>query len=278
MIGINKGPVAEGLETVFSRVKAEPSPKALGRGEIIAVVFQNPLLKPDGVTSNNAQVLIGGGSIQPYLMIPGQESPIFYAEDLKDIYIKLLFPLANPNGVITAAAITTPGTGYGAGDVLTLPKSQLNGTDATVTLLTVGGAITGAAIGAGGAGYLALDVLNVTGGGGAGGQIRVDTVDGGGAVLTFTILAGGAAYQDTAGAATAGGAGAGATFDITTPNGVLTFNVTTGGTGFSVGDVIAATGGAGADAVFTVSTVDDSQDTETDITCIIYRLRKGGRQ
>lgn len=176
MIGINKGPIVDGLETVFSRVKAEPSPKALGRGEIIAVVFQNPLLKPDGVTSNNSQVWVGGGSVQPYLMLPGQESPIIYAEDLKDIYVRLLFPANTENGVVTALSITDPGTGYGVGNTLSFASPSLGGTTASIT---------------------------------------VDTIGGAGEILTFTIVDGGTGFSDGDIIPALGGAGIDAEFEVT---------------------------------------------------------------
>src|SRR5258705_2186320 len=104
MIGINQGPIVLDLETVFAHVIAGISPKAIGRGEMIAVIIQNPLILADG-TPNNSTLFVGSASNMIYFMLPGQESPIFYAEDQKDIYVKLNFPFPNPNGVILTVSV-----------------------------------------------------------------------------------------------------------------------------------------------------------------------------
>jgi len=282
MVGINKSALMLDLETIFTRVQADINgPKALGRGEIIAVILQNPLLTSDGVTTNNSQIWVGGGSVRPYLMIPGQESPILYAEDLKDIYLQLLFPFPNPNGGILTAAVSAAvggaGAGYTAGDVLTLSPGAI-GSNATITVLTVGGPLTaGTALNAGGAGYVVGNVLSVIGGNGLG-RIVVDTVDGAGAILTFHISVPGDNYVDTAGNAVAGGAGAGATFNTVTTHKVMSIAITTPGTGFVAGNAYNAAGGTGAGAVIIPLTVQTLVAESADITCIIYRWRKGGKQ
>src|SRR6185436_14163376 len=226
MLGINKAPIVEGLESVLFRVAATPNPKAIGRGECVGVIFQNPLLDVDGSTPNTGQVWIGNSTDMIWLMIPGQESPLFYAEDLKDIYVKLLFPFPNPNGVILTVAVFDGGNDYTTGDILTLPSP--GGTDATVQVATATGEATEAALGAGGALYTAGDVLTLTGTGGA--TVTVDTVDGGGAVLTFHITDPGTTA--TLGLkATTGGTGAVATINVTEVLGeILTVTLLTGGT------------------------------------------------
>ncbi len=88
MLGINKAPISLAMRSVFLRVLVSLNAKQLGRGEIIAVIFQNPLLLPDG-NANPVVVAIGEGGGQPWQLLPGQESPIIYAEDLKDIYLKI---------------------------------------------------------------------------------------------------------------------------------------------------------------------------------------------
>ena len=262
------------VETVFSHVLVGFVPKAIGRGKIIAVVIQNPLTYADG-TQNTGEIFVGSASNQIYFMIPGQESPPILAEDLKDIYVKLKFPFPNPNGGILDAAVSVAGEGYTAGDVLTLDPAPAVGTNATITVLTVGGPITGAALNAGGAGYGVGNVLNVTGGLA---EIIVDTVDGGGAILTFHISNPGTGYQDTVANATTGGAGAGATFDITTPNGVLTFNIMTPGTAFVEGSVYDATGGTGVEAAIAIVDVEIATPETADVNLFIYRRRLGGKQ
>lgn len=266
------------LETIFSRFQAGIGPKALGRGEMISIIVQNPLTNADG-SANTSELFFGSASNMIYFMIPGQESPLVYAEDLKDLYIKLNFPVNNPNGGILTVAILgiSTGVGYTAGDVLTLASTFVWGTDATVTVLTVGGPLASAVLNAGGAGYVAGDVLHVTGGNSAG-RITVDTVDGGGAVLTFHVSTPGNLYVDTVGNATTGGAGAGATFNTTTTHAVLTISLTTPGTGFIVGHVYTATGGTGAEAKIVPLTIETVIAETADISLLINRRRLGGRQ
>lgn len=139
MLGLNKAPIVDGLESVFMRVLAGIAPKSLGRGEIIGVIFQNPLTNADG-TSNTSELFVGNGTNLIWFMIPGQESPVIYAEDLKDVYVKLNFPATNPNGAILTLAISASarGAGYAIGNVLTLDPGT-TGTNATLTVDTVDG-------------------------------------------------------------------------------------------------------------------------------------------
>lgn len=275
MLGINKAPIVEGLESVLFRVAATQNPKAIGRGECVGVIFQNPLFDVDQETPNTATVFVGNSTDMIWALIPGQESPLFYAEDLKDIYVKLKFPFPSPNGVILTSGIASGngGTGYTTGDVLTILSP--GGTNAT-TQISTRGAATVAAVGAGGALYTVGDVLTLTGTGGT--QITVDTVDGGGAILTFTISAPGTLA--TVGVkATTGGTGAGATIDITTVVGAAFGDtILTGGTMFSEGGVYATTGGTGEGALITVDTVEDSVPSVCNLCCLMYRQRKGGKQ
>ncbi len=275
MLGINKAPIVEGLESVFFRVGATQNPQPLGRGECIGVIFQNPLLGVDGVTPSTGSVWIGNSTDFIWLLIPGQESPLVYAEDLKDIYVKLLFPFPNPNGAIATAGIAlgNGGVGYTTDDVLTVVSP--GGNDATVQISTRGAA-TVAALGAGGALYTIGDVLTLTGTGGT--TVIVDTVDGGGAVLTFHIGAPGT--EATVGVKnTTGGTGAGATIDITTVVGAaFGLTVLTPGTLFAAGGEYATTGGTGDNAIVTVDTVTDTVPSVCNLCCLMYRKRKGGKQ
>ena len=265
-------PLDEDIETVFSHVLAEINPKEIGRGKMVFVIFQNPFLNPDG-TTNNSNVFVGSASNMIYLMIPGQESPPIYAEDLKDIYIRLNFPAETPNGGILTAGIGTGGIGYHVGSVLNVLGGA---TIATITVLTIDGHITAAPVAAGGALYTAGDVLSVTGGNGLG-RIVVDTVDGGGAVLTSHVSVAGGGYANGV-AATTGGTGAGATFTLTVTGVIVTFGVTTPGTGYTVGGVYPTSGGGGAGATIEVLTTDDPTATSADVSVFIYRRRLGGKQ
>lgn len=274
--GINKAPIVEGLESILLRITATQNPQPIGRGECIGLIFQNSLFEADQDTTNNANVYVGNSTDQIWLLIPGQESPVFYAEDLKDIYVKLLFPFPNPNGAIAVAGILSGqgGTGYTTGDVLTVLSS--GGINATVEIQTVG-AVTVAAIAAAGTLYTAGDVLTLSTTGGA--QVTVDTVDGGGAILTFHISApGNNAVVGVVG--TAGGTGAGATFDITEVVGAAfsTVVVLTGGTMFVEGGHYETTGGTGTGAIIVVGTVTDTVPNTCNLVCLVYRQRKGGKQ
>lgn len=274
-------PVLDDLETIFSVVKAERAPKALGRGEMVALIIQNPLTFPDG-TTNISEVFVGSGTNMLYFMIPGQESPYIYAEDLKDLYIRLNFPVINPNGGILDAGVNSqePGTGYTVGDVLTLADEGSGTGQVTVDSLITG--VLDGDINNAGAGYAANNLLIIAGGS-INCRIRVLTVDGGGAIVTWEFE-----NADTADRGDGysigtenltGGAGAGATFDITDlTNGVDTISVTTPGTGYAEGDRSNATGGTGTGVEIVVLTVDTVLPEAANANCIIYRKRKGGHQ
>lgn len=274
MVGINKAPIVDGLESVLMRVTATQNPQPIGRGECIGVIFQNSFFEADQATPNTGSVYVGNSTDQIWFLIPGQESPVFYAEDLKDIYVKLKFPFPNPNGVILTAGVFDGGEGYTIGDVLTLDSP--GGTNATVEVVTTQGEMTAAAVGAAGAGYTIGDVLTLTGTGGA--TVTVDTVGGAGEVLTFTITTPGTTA--TLGVkATTGGTGAGATINITEVVGtILTVTLLTGGTMFAADDVYAVTGGTGTGAEIIALTVEDEVPSTCNLCCLMYRRRKGGKQ
>lgn len=258
------------IESLFFRVLAESSPKEIGRGECIAVIFQNPLENQDG-TANANEVWIGSATNLIWLLIPGQESPLIYAEDFKDVYIKRN-AAAIPDGQIFALTLFSGGTGYTIGDVLTLPGGtggtvtvdtvDADGTILTFTLTTPGsgystgvetatggtgeGAIIAITKEVGGAGYAPGDTFTVDGGGVLATGV-VDTVDGGGAVLTFHLTTPGSGY--------------------TTANGVGTTATAGIGVGFTV-NITAAS------ARFTITSVQGNAG----VTVLAYRKRKGGLQ
>lgn len=90
MIGINKGPITLGLLTVFQRMTVGVQPSPLGKGAMVGVIVQNTLNNVDvGTTANNIEIMVGDASAQVYQMLPGQESPVIYADDLEDVYVRV---------------------------------------------------------------------------------------------------------------------------------------------------------------------------------------------
>lgn len=84
----NQGAIGRRLETVFMRCNAPVQARALGKGTIVAVVIQNTFNLMDG-TPNNSEIMVGTDNAQTYQMLPGQESPVIYAHDLADIWIRV---------------------------------------------------------------------------------------------------------------------------------------------------------------------------------------------
>lgn len=76
------------VKTVFFTVRAEIGAKPLGRQRTDSIIVRNPLTNSDG-TGNTQTVLVGDGGGQNYDLLPGQETPIIYASDLKDVYVRL---------------------------------------------------------------------------------------------------------------------------------------------------------------------------------------------
>lgn len=83
--------VIESLETKFFRVRARVNSHSVGRGEMVKIIIHNPLTNADG-TANNVEVLIGDASGQIYDLLPGANTPEIYAEDLKDLYLRVRPP------------------------------------------------------------------------------------------------------------------------------------------------------------------------------------------
>ncbi len=262
------------LETVFSHVLVEVGPKALGRGEMDYLIIQNPLTNVDG-TQNTAELFVGSATNMLYFMLPGQESPTIYAEDLKDIYIRLNFPAVNPNGVILTLEITDGGLNYTVGSIVFLLSGASN---ASVEVLTIETGLRVIALSAGGTGYLVGDIVTVDGG--VGGEIEVLTIGGAGEVLTFEVVDPGDGYALGNGVTTTGGAGVGFEVDIDgLTNTILTVTLLDGGSGYTVGQELTGSGGGGAESTFEVLTVDsDVQAESADVNLLIYRKRKGGLQ
>lgn len=90
---MNNTPISLELETHIIRVKVTVIPAAIGKGDCIGVIIQNTLTNLESVANpqagNNLDVMLGGGTGQMYQMIPGQESPLYYALDLEDVYLRV---------------------------------------------------------------------------------------------------------------------------------------------------------------------------------------------
>ncbi len=87
MTGINKAPITLDLESDFLRVNCDLRERPIGKGACVAVIFQNRLLNDDG-TGNALEAQVGYGAGQPWNLLPGQESPVIYANDLEKIYVR----------------------------------------------------------------------------------------------------------------------------------------------------------------------------------------------
>ena len=213
------------------------------------------------------------------------------------------------DGVITAIALNTAGTGYLIGDTLTITNSNLGGVD-TLNLGTLSGGVGGFTAGTGvattnsGSGDNALTVNTTVDGNGAitnvtinaagtgytaGDTITIANSNAGGAATVDTLVGGTGYANGTAIATTTTGSGSGLTVDLTTSSGVVTGavinaagsgyavddtitivnanasgvktlgSIATAGTGYSTGTAIATTNnGSGSDFTIDISSVDAS--------------------
>lgn len=87
MTGINKAPICLDLETDYLLCTSTLIEQKLGKGNCIAVIIQNRLTNDDA-TGNALELMVGKGNGQIWNMLPGQESPVIYANDLEEIYIR----------------------------------------------------------------------------------------------------------------------------------------------------------------------------------------------
>lgn len=88
MTGINKAPITLNIESYMIQARADVQPQPLGKGRIIAVIIQNRLNNLDD-TGNNVEIMWGFGPACLWQTIPGQESPVIYANDLEDIFMRV---------------------------------------------------------------------------------------------------------------------------------------------------------------------------------------------
>lgn len=80
--------MADKALTEFSRAKVRVQASPLGKGRMVSVIVQNTLNNMDS-SSNNSEIMLGSASGQPYQLIPGQESPEIYANDLEDVWARV---------------------------------------------------------------------------------------------------------------------------------------------------------------------------------------------
>ena len=185
-------------------------------------------------------------------------------------------------GAITGLTFTSLGTGYQAGDVLSVP----GGTSGQITVGSVyaangaivcvsGGGLTAYSITAGGSGYgtptspsLTLNIVSLTGGSGAGAQGYVTTVGYGGVITGFIVTNNGSGYVNGDVLGIPGGNGDGTLTwgaflqptgtGYTSPTGGVgqgDFTIVLPGQSYQVGNVLTIPGGNG-DATLVVDDLD----------------------
>ncbi len=180
MLGINKAPIVpNGLRTDFYEGKANViNPIAFGKlvdkRECVALIVQNRFSNLDG-SGNACELMLGtaGGCI--WQLIPGQESPLIYVNNLNDVWVR--------------QRIAITGATQGTGSIETI------------------------VLNAGGAGYAINDIVTIAGGNG--GVIRVTNVAAGAITAFTLVSAGTGYVADTGVASFSADGGTGATFDIT---------------------------------------------------------------
>lgn len=137
-------------------------------------------------------------------------------------------------GGVLSATIANPGTGYKAGDVVTIVDGN---DDATITINTATQIITGTGLKIN---YVALPI---------------------GEILITTPLTTGTGYVDATSVPTTGGSGSGCIVNIFTSGGAVnSFTLADGGTQYAVGDTLTITGG-NSDATFMVANVTNGEIT-----------------
>lgn len=75
-------------ETIVIRARSRVQPSPIGKGACVAVIIQNTFNNMDN-SANNSEIMVGNATAQPYQMVPGKESPIFYITDLENIWTRV---------------------------------------------------------------------------------------------------------------------------------------------------------------------------------------------
>ena len=211
----------------------------------------------------------------------------------------------NRNGATYTSTVATPGSGYAAGDTITIAGAGLGGTtpanNATITVVTASDINSVASLDdttlVQGTGYSSgAGIATQSGGSGTGAVVDI-TTDGLGAVTAVTLFAGGdgytvgdtlnilgtgrvatggslvagTGYTTAANVVGTGGTGTNLTVNIVDDGsgGVASITVSNPGIGYSVSDVITITGGNG-DASFTVVSL------HTNATIDVLTVAAGG--
>lgn len=132
------GALFDDVETVAVRLEVSNIPRAIGRGEMLAVLIQCPLINPDG-SPNPLSIFIGNATNQIWYQLPGQDPVLWYAEDQKDVYVRAFNPLLDGGIASLRSFAVVAGTGYLVGDVVTLTGVESGSNDATITVTQVSG-------------------------------------------------------------------------------------------------------------------------------------------
>lgn len=76
------------VETVFIRARSRVQPSALGKMRMVSLVIQNTFNNMDG-TANTSEIMVGNATGQPWQLVPGQQTPEIWADDLEDVWTRV---------------------------------------------------------------------------------------------------------------------------------------------------------------------------------------------
>lgn len=163
---------------------------------------------------------------------------------------------------LAAITITTAGTGYVAGDVLTVTSTDKRGSGYTTPTVSItGGGGSGATakaavsnggvysvtVTAAGSGYTSAPTVAFSGGGGSGATATA-TINADGEVSAITVTAAGTGYTSASASFSGGGGSGAAASPISYDGAVIGAVVTSAGSGYTSQPTISVTGGGGTGA------------------------------
>lgn len=86
----------KGAQSVIFRLRVGLSAMPTGRGEIVSVTVVNPLINADS-SANALTLWVGDGAAQCLPLLPGQNSPELFFNDLRDCYVRVAAEVAGVN-------------------------------------------------------------------------------------------------------------------------------------------------------------------------------------